>query len=323
LGGARARRRVHAGGLADLCAVPGAAAALIALMVGARDWRGALRAARHPSSATDVKLFLLGRFGDVLESMVMAGCALVTAALVVGALRSATGAAALDADWSLARAAVLTLALLMVTDFCTYWVHRLHHEHPALWPFHAVHHSAEVLTPLTIFRKHPVYDLISALIKGSASGAAQGVLLFVFTGDYDIVTIASANALYVLYATAGANLRHSHVWLTFGPLGRIFIAPAQHQIHHSIDPRHHNKNYGEIFALWDWLFGTLYLPRERETLAFGIGDAAGVRITQPHPTLAAALVVPFRESWRALRDARRESGEGMAAASQRAASQRT
>ncbi|MEM9145890.1 MAG: sterol desaturase family protein, partial [Pseudomonadota bacterium] len=94
----------------------------------------------------------------------------------------------------------------------------------------------------------------------------------------------------------------SHVWLSYGPvLEHVFISPAQHQIHHSRAVRHHNKNYGEIFAFWDWMFGTLYVPKRHEVLEFGLADAAGRAIEQPHPTLARALFVPFVESWQAIR----------------------
>jgi sterol desaturase/sphingolipid hydroxylase (fatty acid hydroxylase superfamily) len=51
------------------------------------------------------------------------------------------------------------------------------------------------------------------------------------------------------------------------------VSPIQHQVHHSIDPRHRNKNFGVKFAVWDALFGTLYVPRQTETLRVGLPDA--------------------------------------------------
>jgi sterol desaturase/sphingolipid hydroxylase (fatty acid hydroxylase superfamily) len=45
-----------------------------------------------------------------------------------------------------------------------------------------------------------------------------------------------------------------------------------HQIHHSLDKRHFNKNYSQVFSLWDWLLGTIYVPREKEMLNFGLTD---------------------------------------------------
>ena len=55
-------------------------------------------------------------------------------------------------------------------------------------------------------------------------------------------------------------------------LEKIFISPFQHQIHHSDNPAHFNKNLGSKLALWDWLFGTLVRSREVGKIQFGIGQ---------------------------------------------------
>jgi len=81
------------------------------------------------------------------------------------------------------------------------------------------------------------------------------------------------------------------VWLSFGPLlSKIFVSPAQHQIHHSVDPRHQGKNLGGVFAIWDWLAGTLYLPRERPELRFGLGDGEEAA----YQSVARLYFVPFQ-----------------------------
>ena len=80
------------------------------------------------------------------------------------------------------------------------------------------------------------------------------------------------NVIAFVYYFMGYALRHSHFWISYGPvLSHVFISPAQHQIHHSADKKHWDKNFGGTFALWDWLFGTLYIPRKKEDLTFGIG----------------------------------------------------
>lgn len=171
-----------------------------------------------------------------------------------------------------------------------------------LWPFHAVHHSADVLTPLTVMRAHPVENLLRNLLITVVVGVVQAVVLILVLGQIDFVTIGGANALYFLFNALGANLRHSHIWLSYGPvLEHVLISPAQHQVHHSVALEHHDKNYGSIFALWDWAFGTLYIPERAEDLTFGIADAQGTRIAQPHKTLGAALFTPFAESVEAAR----------------------
>ena len=119
------------------------------------------------------------------------------------------------------------------------WVHRWHHRLAIIWPFHAVHHSAEVLTPLTVYRKHPVYDLLSAAAHSILIGLLQGILLAVLAGRIDVALIGGTNAMYVLFQLTGSNLRHSHLWLRYGNLlEHVFISPAQHQIHHSLAPAH-------------------------------------------------------------------------------------
>jgi sterol desaturase/sphingolipid hydroxylase (fatty acid hydroxylase superfamily) len=85
-------------------------------------------------------------------------------------------------------------------------------------------------------------------------------------------------------------MQHSHVWLPLrGWLGRLILSPAHHQIHHSVDEAHHDRNFGNTFAGFDWLFGTLFIPpRKRPKLVFGVD-------TQKHPThsLREGLLDPF------------------------------
>ena len=183
-----------------------------------------------------------------------------------------------------------------------------------------MHHSAEVLTPLTLYRKHPVYDLLGTLLRGLLIGITTGVVLYAFFGKVNVYVIGGANLVYCAFNFVGSNLRHSHVWLSYGPvLERVFISPAQHQIHHSRAMRHRDRNYGEVFALWDWMFGTLYVPRERETLEIGLADAAGNALPQPHGSLRAALLVPFVDSFAALRRVFRRRRDDAAVAAEKSA----
>jgi len=254
---------------------------------------------RHRSHMTDIKLWLLGRLLTVLGLFNAVAFTTATAALVASALQT-------QVETGLFTPPLLSMiVLLMFSDFSVYWVHRLHHELRPLWPFHSVHHSAEVMTPITVYRKHPVYDLISRAAGGVLIGIGQGLLLGLCGGQLSVTDVAGINLGYFLFNMLGANLRHSHVWLSFGPvLEHVFISPAQHQIHHSLKPEHHNRNYGEVLAIWDWMFGTLYIPARRETLCYGLATPTGKRLPQPHRTLRDALLLPIRESWQALRPAR-------------------
>lgn len=248
----------------------------------------------------DVKLWLT----DILFRLLGLSTVLGLAPLLTDVIQTTiAGGADHQTTWP----PILVAAILLAaSDFSTYWVHRISHEWPRFWPFHAVHHSAEELNPITVYRSHPVYGVVSTLVRATLIGLTQGILLGLLVGTVDFATILGVNVFYYLFNLAGSNLRHMHIWLSFGPvLERIIISPAQHQIHHSIEPRHFNRNYGEVLAIWDWMFGTLYIPKEREELRFGLGDMNGQRIEQPHPTWRAAMIEPFQSAFNKGRRKRR------------------
>jgi sterol desaturase/sphingolipid hydroxylase (fatty acid hydroxylase superfamily) len=195
------------------------------------------------------------------------------------------------------------LVLFLASDFTGYAYHRLYHRVAFLWPFHAVHHAAEEMNPITAFRHHPLFSLSELVIYGVMLGVVQALAVVLLTGTMDLATLAGTNVFFAVFRLAGANLRHSHIWLRYPAwLEHILISPAQHQIHHSVDPRHHDRNYGEVLAVWDWIGGSLHVTRPEEAgLVFGLGDAAGNRLPQPYPRLRDALLRPVAESWRVLR----------------------
>ncbi|MEM8646509.1 MAG: sterol desaturase family protein [Pseudomonadota bacterium] len=257
----------------------------------------------HPSHYTDIKLFIFNQAAKTLGLFGALGLQTAMAVAVLTGLNKLTGNEVVSGTWTFEQMALVTLVMMVANDFCVYWIHRIHHEWPVLWPFHAVHHSAEVMTPITVYRKHPIYDVFGSFFKAFVRGSVLGLVVFCLTDTYSTVEIAGISAAYFLFNILGANLRHSHIWLGYGKvLSHIFISPAQHQIHHSIAVKHHNKNYGEVLAIWDWMFGTLYVPETREQLTYGIGDENGERLEQPHKSLTDALLVPFEDSWKAVKE---------------------
>lgn len=169
----------------------------------------------------------------------------------------------------------LALIVFLIGDFFLYFVHRSYHQIPSIWPLHAVHHSASVLTPVTTYRQHPVGTLVTAALNSVVFGVLFGVIAGAYGPHLTFAEIAGANAFVFLANATMTNFQHSHIWISFGPvLERIFISPAQHQVHHSIEPRHYNRNYGQTLAIWDWMFGTLYVIREKEEIRFGLTDDA-------------------------------------------------
>ena len=251
----------------------------------------------HPSTWVDVKVALFNTLFTATGVFSVLWVAPSVTVFVTEQLAVWTGAGPVE-ETGLWRGIAAAVLLFLTQDFCRYWNHYLHHETRVLWPFHAVHHSAEVLTPITFLRAHPVYSALQQLLMSVVIGLVVALILFGIVGQIEAWVYYAGTLAFNVYVFFAGHLRHSHIWLSYGPvLEHILISPAQHQVHHSSDPKHHDKNYGEVFAIWDWMFGTLYVPEGRETLTFGIADREGVLIEQPHPTLRDALFGPFEEVW--------------------------
>ncbi|MEM7619401.1 MAG: creatininase family protein [Pseudomonadota bacterium] len=186
-----------------------------------------------------------------------------------------------------------TVIVVLCFDFAIYLLHYLHHRLPLLWEFHKVHHSAEVLTPMTLYRMHPV----DMFLTGSAAAVLTGMAFagfFYLTGkEPSPYTLFHLNVIVFAFYIVGYNLRHSHIWLNYPKwVSYVFVSPAQHQIHHSIDPKHFDKNMGLIFSFWDNLFGTLYIPKSYEKLRFGLSE------DNPNPYLSVKdlYIKPFQDA---------------------------
>ncbi|HBC56317.1 MAG TPA: sterol desaturase family protein [Gammaproteobacteria bacterium] len=163
-----------------------------------------------------------------------------------------------------------TLCLFLCDDFSRFYVHYLYHKIPQLWRFHAIHHSAESLTPLTLYRIHSVEMLLNSMRSLVVTGTLSGIFIYCFDGAIDTIQILGASLFNFLFNMAGANLRHSSVWLGFGRLENFFISPAQHQIHHSARARHLDKNFGAILAIWDRWFGSWLASEGQQINSFGL-----------------------------------------------------
>ena len=167
-----------------------------------------------------------------------------------------------------------TITLFIGWDLSRYLLHRFLHTIPCLWEFHKVHHSAEVLSPFTLYRSHPVESMLYALRGVLVVSAITGTFFYFFKSQAIQYEVLSVNVVGFFFNLTGGNLRHSHVWLSYGKkLEYFFISPAQHQVHHSLEPTHFNKNYGTWLSVWDWLSGTLYVTCQKEGLRFGLSEA--------------------------------------------------
>lgn len=186
-----------------------------------------------------------------------------------------------------------TLLTTLATDFGVFYSHYLHHKIPFLWQFHKVHHTAEVLTPITVYRMHPLDDLITLILSSSCSAVIYALFNYHYPGQITTLEAFGVNIILFVFYLLGYNLRHSHIWLSYGRIAsHIFISPAQHQIHHSYKPEHIDKNFGLIFAFWDWMFRCLYIPAKQEQLALGIDDDQ-----ENFGSVKNLYLQPFRWGW--------------------------
>jgi sterol desaturase/sphingolipid hydroxylase (fatty acid hydroxylase superfamily) len=158
-----------------------------------------------------------------------------------------------------------------------------------LWEFHKVHHSAEVVTTLTELRQHPVEIIAFMNWIGLATGIVFGLMTYGFGPGVRPFTLLNGNILTMMFLLTYGHLRHSNLWIAFtGVAGRILQSPAHHQLHHSANPAHFDKNLGFALALWDWAFGTLAIPaKTREPIVFGVGDEGA-----PFRSTLSALAAP-------------------------------
>jgi sterol desaturase/sphingolipid hydroxylase (fatty acid hydroxylase superfamily) len=163
-------------------------------------------------------------------------------------------------------------AYWLITEFLAYWIHRWQHRNRFLWSFHATHHSATHLAFVTANRVHPIESFITdtlTLVPLLALGVSPNEWLpLVFVTEFLIA------------------LQHSEVRARFGPLYKFVVSPTFHSYHHSLQPEHHNRNFGRILSLWDFVFGTAVDEKERAH-EYGV---PGVEMA----TLMSTLWVPFR-----------------------------
>jgi sterol desaturase/sphingolipid hydroxylase (fatty acid hydroxylase superfamily) len=201
-----------------------------------------------------------GWAGDALSGIVN-GLLLYTALLVT--LGGVDAAAAVCApqlrDWIAARSLPTQCVIaLVVGDLGVYGIHRLQHTVPWLWRFHAVHHSAEEMDWLVGFRFHPL-DLFLLRV------ASLGPLLALNVGP-------SAVAIFIAVSGWQAWLVHANVRMPYGPLRWLVVSPEFHHWHHSAEREAYDRNYASLVACWDVLFGTVYLPRGRHPVRYGIEE---------------------------------------------------
>jgi sterol desaturase/sphingolipid hydroxylase (fatty acid hydroxylase superfamily) len=204
---------------------------------------------------------------------------------------------------------LFTIVMFVVDDFTKYLLHCWMHKIPALWAIHKVHHSATTMTPITVYRIHPLEGVLYATRNAIAQGSVISLFFYLFGEKVDLYTILGVNFLVFFFHVTGSNLRHSHISIRYWAwLERILISPAQHQLHHSIAVKHYDKNFGAALALWDWAFGSLHLSQAEGELKFGLTASEGSSDTnlmtlylKPFVEITRFIMRPFRRTFRFVR----------------------
>ena len=167
-------------------------------------------------------------------------------------------------QWTAFRAAVggqpvwvQFIEIMFLTDLVQYWVHRTFHRVPALWKFHAVHHSAKSLDWMASARMHFLEIVIlrgTTVIPMTILGFQQGPI-----------------QAYILMVYVHSTLVHANVRWNLDWLGRFFVTPRFHHWHHGVEKEAIDVNFAIHFPVLDRLFGTLYWPKGQWPAGYGVG----------------------------------------------------
>lgn len=165
-------------------------------------------------------------------------------------------------------------------DFAGYWVHRLAHTYNFFWNNHIVHHSSEEFNLACALRQSisvifRIYAFL--LIPAALFGVPANVIAVV--------------APLHLFAQFWYHTRHIK---NMGWLEYIIVTPSHHRVHHAINPEYVDKNYGQIFIVWDRWFGTYVKEKENIPAVYGI--------TRPVQTWN-PIKINFMHLWLLIKDA--------------------
>ena len=138
------------------------------------------------------------------------------------------------------------VVVFLLADLGRYVQHRMHHEIPFLWRFHALHHSVERMSVFKTSRSHVVERYFQAV--------AMFGLLMLLGCPLEVMI------WYIIPNSVLGMLDHSNLVADLGRVEWVIMGPAAHWIHHSAAPEDLNVNYGSALVLWDQVFGTYRDP---------------------------------------------------------------
>ena len=150
----------------------------------------------------------------------------------------------------------LQLVFFVIThDIYIYWMHRWQHKNKYLWRIHEAHHSPKKVDWLSGSRSHALEILINQTVEFLPIvllGAPVEVLAYK-------ATISAVWGMYI----------HANLNVYTGNLQKIINGPEMHRLHHTTG-KGRNRNFATKLAIWDWIFGTAYLPEGIKAEKYGI-----------------------------------------------------
>ncbi|WP_438964259.1 sterol desaturase family protein [Winogradskyella sp.] len=150
------------------------------------------------------------------------------------------------------------LGVLLLDFFGAYLAHYVEHKVKPLWMVHLVHHTDHKVDTTTANRHHPI----------------ESVIRFTFT-LFGVFVVGTPIALVFLYQSMSlvfTQFTHANIKMSKGfdkVLSYVIVSPDMHKTHHHYLLPYTDSNYGNIFSIWDRLFGT-YLYLDREKLVYGV-----------------------------------------------------
>jgi alkylglycerol monooxygenase len=150
---------------------------------------------------------------------------------------------------------LLWVLLLLATDFLWYWYHRLAHEINIFWAAHIVHHQSEDFNYTVSAR----ITVVQAFIR---TGFWAVLPLLGFPAPM-ITSVLLVHGLYPFFI-------HTRLVGKLGILEYVFVTPSHHRVHHASNDVYLDKNYGDVFIIWDKLFGTFQKEENDVEIRYGL-----------------------------------------------------
>lgn len=175
------------------------------------------------------------------------------------------------------------LIAFIALDFAGYWIHRIAHEYNIFWNNHIIHHSSEDFNLACALRQS-----ISSIIKIFTVFLLPAAILGV---PGQVVAIVAPLHLFAQF------WYHTQHIGKMGFLEKIIVTPSHHRVHHAINKEYMDKNYGQIFIIWDKLFGTYQEELKDVPAVYGI--TRPVRTWNPIKINFMHLWLLIKDAWRA------------------------